>query len=158
MKSVERAHIVVVADSDHGLVLADRIRRMAVMRVTAVAGLDEAKAMCLSGGTDACIVAIDDLAPDAMPVADTDAPGRMCGVPSLMIVPVLTPYLCKRARRCGYVAALAASIAPRLLYRRIGGALQQRRTSRHSRRRLPGGIVRPVSLPLTPGFGKATLH
>jgi len=114
--------------------------------------------MCQLGGTDACIVAFDDAVPDAVPMADKDAPGRGNGVPSLMIVPVVTPHLRKTARRHGYMAAVPASIPPRMLYRRVGAALQWRRAARR-RPRMSSGIVVPVvalARPLT--FGKPTLH
>ena len=157
MKSIQRAHIIVVTDGDQGLVLAARLRRMDVARVTAVAGLDEARTMCERGGTDACIVAYDDALPDAAPAAEKDAPGRGSGVPSLMMVPAVTPYLRKTARRRGYLAAVPVTIAPRMLYRRIGAALQWRRAARR-RSRAPAiaaiiaGFARPDA------FGKPTLH
>ena len=47
-------------------------------------------------------------------------PGRFCGIPTLMVAPVVTPYLRRTARRCGYLAAISATIPPRMLYRRIG--------------------------------------
>jgi DNA-binding NtrC family response regulator len=158
MKSIQRAHIVVVADSDQGLVLSARLLQMDVARVTTVASLDEARGMCQKGGADACIVAFDEAVPDAKPMAESDAPGRNCGVPSLMVVPTITPYLRKTARRRGYMAAVPAAIAPRMLYRRIGAALQLRRAASR-RRRMPGGIVVPVAVLLRrAAIGKPTLH
>ena len=158
MKSIQRAHIVVVTDSDHGLVLAAQLLKMDVARVTAVVGLDEARGMCQNGGTDACIVAFDDAVPDAKLMVENDAPGRNCGVPSLMVVPTVTPYLRKTARRRGYMAAVPAAIAPRMLYRRIGAALQLRRAASR-RRRMPGGIAVPVARLLrSAAVGKPTLH
>jgi hypothetical protein len=157
MKSIQRAHIVVVTDSDHGLVLAARLLKMDVARVTAIAGLDEARGMCQKDGTDACIVAFDDAVPDAVPMAENDAPERDSGVPSLMVVPTVTPYLRKSARRRGYMAAVPATIAPRMLYRRIGAALQWRRAASR-RRRMPGGIVVPAGQLRLVVFGKPTLH
>jgi hypothetical protein len=139
MKSIERAHIVVVADSDHD-------------------GLEEARGLCQAGDADACIVAFDELVPDAAPMPETDAPGRCCGVPSLMVVPTLTPHLCKAARRCGYLAAVPATIPTRMFYRRIGAALQRRRAAGRPRRRLPGGIVALSWLPQPGTFGKPTIH
>jgi hypothetical protein len=130
MKSIQRAHIVVVADSDHGLVLAARLRRMEVAQVTPVTGLDAARVICQAGDSDACIVVFDDTVPDAMPIAENDAPGRNTGVPSLMVVPTVTPYLRKMASRRGYMAAVSATIPPRMLYRRIGSALQRRCAAR----------------------------
>jgi len=158
MKSIRCAHIVVVADSDHGLVLVARLRRMDVARVTSVAGLEEARHLCQAGGTDACIVAFDDSVPDARPIAENDAPGRRCGVPSLMLVHTVTPYLRAAARRRGYLAAMPAAIPPRMLYRRIGAALQQRRAARRGRR-TPIGIDVPFLELARPAlFGKPTLH
>ena len=158
MKSIQRAHIVVVADSDHGLILAAQLRRMDVARVTALTGFDEARAMCRLGLVDACIVAFDDTMPDAMPTAEQDAPGRGISVPSLMLVTAVTPYLRKMARRRGYLAAVPASIVPQMLYRRISAALQWRAAARRQRR-MPGGIVVPVAGILLPAvFGNTTLH
>ncbi|HVZ53237.1 MAG TPA: hypothetical protein VG986_14830 [Pseudolabrys sp.] len=156
MKSIRCAHIVVVADSDQGLMLVARLRRMEVAQVTSVAHVEEARQLCESGGADACIVAFDDAIPDALPPADNDAPGRRCGVPTLMLVSKVTPYLRTTARRCGYLAALPAAIAPRMLYRRIGGALQRRRAARRARRV-------PISIPILAlarpaAFAKPTLH
>ena len=99
MKSIQCADIVVVADSDHGLVLAARLLKMDVAQVTTVAGLDGARGMCQKGGIDACIVAFDEVLPDAVPMVENDAPGRKCGVPPLMVVPTVSPYLRKSARR-----------------------------------------------------------
>ena len=98
MKSIQRARLVVVADSDHGLVLAERLRRMDVAQVTEVAGHEEARGLCRAGAADACIVLLDDTAPDAKPTAETVAPGRGSGVPSLMMAPSVSPYMRKAAR------------------------------------------------------------
>lgn len=157
MKSLRSAHIVVVADSDRGLALAARLRRMAVARVTAASGLAEARGLCQRGGTDACIVIFDDAVPDAVPIALNDAPGRNSGVPSLMVVPAATPFMRKAARRAGYLTAVPANIAPRLLYRRIGAVLQQRRAARRVRQRGLAAIGAPF-LAAMPAFGKPTLH
>jgi hypothetical protein len=157
MKSIRQAHIVVVADSDHGLVLAARLRRMEVARVTAVGGLDEARRLCQTGGTDACIVAFDESVTDAAPAVEHDAPGRRCGVPSLMVAHTITPFLRKAARRRGYCAAVPAALPLQMFYRRIGAALQRRRAARRVSR-LPdvvfGGRLAPGFLE----FDKPTLH
>jgi len=76
---------VVVTDSDQGRILATRLRRMDIAKVTAVIGLEEARRLCQSGGADACLVAIDAPVPDGVPVAESDAPGRCCGVPALLV-------------------------------------------------------------------------
>jgi hypothetical protein len=158
MKSIRRANIVVVAGSDHGLMLAARLRRMEVARVTAVAGIEEARHICLAGETDACVVALDDFIPDAVPMAETDAPGRGSGVPSLVVVHIVTPYLSKVARRCGYLAVVSASIPPRMLYRRLGAALQRRRAAHRARRMPIGNIIAGRPVDEFGDFRKPTLH
>lgn len=156
MKSIRRAHIVVVADSDQGLMLTARLRRMDVAQVTSVDTIEQARLVCKSGDADACIVACEDVVPDGVPQGAADAPGRACGVPSIMVVPSVTPYLRAMARRCGYLAAVPAAIAPRMLYRRIGGALQRRRAARRARRI---SVSVPILLPDRPlSFAKQTLH
>ena len=103
MKSMKGLRVVVVTDSEHGHVLAARLRRMEVAQVTAVAGLEEARLLCQSGRADACLVAVGAPVPDAAPTTESDAPGRCCGVPALMIAPVVTPQLRRAARRRGYL-------------------------------------------------------
>lgn len=156
MKSIRCAHIVVVADSDQGLMLVARLRRMDVARVTSVHRVAQARQLCEAGDADACIVALEDAVPDLLPHAEEDAPGRGCGVPSLMLVPTVTPYLRAKARRCGYLAAVPAAGAPRTLYRRIGGALQRRRAARRARRMSVSVPILAQGWPAS--FGKPTLH
>ncbi len=157
MKSIRVSHIVVVGDNDHGHVLAARIRRMEAATVTAVNGLEEARLLCQSGRADACLVAIDSAIPDGVPVTESDAPGRFCGIPALMVAPVITPHLRRTARQCGYLAAVAATLPPRMLYRRIGAALQGRRSARMNSR--PAfRVAPPVSVSKAAAFAKPTLH
>jgi hypothetical protein len=149
--------VVVVTDSEHGHVLAARLRRMEVAHVMSVAGLEEARLLCQSGRTDVCLVAVGAPVPDAPPMRESDAPGLCCGVPALMIAPVVTPQLRRAARRRGYLAAISATIPPRMLYRRLGAALQ----GRHAARREPRWLARGMPVPghSTPAvFGKPTLH
>jgi DNA-binding response OmpR family regulator len=157
MKSIRASRIVVVTDSDQGRILATRLRRMDIAKVTAVIGLEEARRLCQSGGADACLVAIDTPVPDGVPVTESDAPGRCCGVPALIVAAVVTPHLRETARRCGYLAAVSTAIPPRMLYRRLGAALQRRRSARVSSRRFP--LEMPLAGRSDPAvFGKPTLH
>lgn len=156
MKSIKLSHIVVVADSDHGHFLAARLRRMEVARVTAVGSLEEARHLCQGDGADACLVAIDVAVPDGIPVVESDAPGRSSGVPALLVAPVVTPHLRRTARRCGYLAAVSATIPPRLLYRCLGAALQRHRGTRRPRSPRGGMLLVASSNPVV--FGKPTLH
>ena len=89
-------------------------------------------------------------------VAEGDAPGRSCGIPTLIVAPVVTPYLRRTARRRGYLAAVSAALPSRLLYRRIGSALQRRRGERRCRR-FEHGMPVVGRLNLT-DFDKPTLH
>src|SRR5262245_51865887 len=114
MRSMKGLRVVVVTDSEHGYVLAARLRRIEVAQVTAVAGLEEARVLCQSGRADACLVAVGAPIPDAPPMNESDAPGLYCGVPALMIAPVVTPQLRRAARRCGYLAAISATIPSRM--------------------------------------------
>lgn len=157
MKSIRVSRVVVVADSDYGQILAARLRRMDVAKVTAVNGLEEARLLCQSGVADACLVVLGAEIPDGVPVAECDAPGRSCGVPALMVAMVVTPHLRRTARRCGYLAAVSATIPPRMLYRRLGAALQLRRAARTSPRRLSRAIP-PAGWSNSPAFDKPTLH
>jgi hypothetical protein len=134
MRSIRRAHVVVVADDDRSALLAMQLRRMQVARVTAVADLGEARRLCRGGEATVCLVALRDTVFDA-PVAENEAPGRGCGVPALMLVEVVTPYLRRLARRDGYLVVIPEKIASRLLYRRLGAALQRRRAVRPGRPR-----------------------
>lgn len=65
MKSMRGLRVVVVIDSEHGHMLAARLRRMEVAQVTAVRGLEEARLLCQSGNADACLVAVDARSPMA---------------------------------------------------------------------------------------------
>ncbi|MGB6349281.1 MAG: hypothetical protein WBG10_04565 [Pseudolabrys sp.] len=134
MKSIRRSHIVVVADSSHGHDLMARLRRMDVAQVTAVTDLEEARRLCRVGNADACLVAINLALPDDTLATEGDAPGRFRGIPALIVAPVVTPHLRRMARRCGYRAAVSATIPSRLLYRRISAVLQGRRDVRRLQR------------------------
>jgi hypothetical protein len=148
--------IVVVdrADSHVGERLAARLRRMAVGHVTSAADIAEARHLCRAGGVDACLVVIGDAVPDAAPQALAEAPGQPFGVPTLIVAPVVTPYLRKAARLCGYRAVLPSKIAPRMLYRHISAVLQGRR-----RRRTPASGRMVMTAPVkTANFAKPTVH
>jgi DNA-binding response OmpR family regulator len=159
MKSVRSVRIVVVADSDHALMFAARLSRMQLGEVTPVAGLDQARRLCRAGGADVCIVANDEGVLDARPTVPSGAPGRGCGVPSLMVVAAASPALRKSARRAGYASVIPAAIAPRMLYRRLRAALQRRRVASAVRRRLPPAmVVTPFAQEWVAMSGKPTLH
>ncbi|MGB8588156.1 MAG: hypothetical protein WCD87_21265 [Pseudolabrys sp.] len=137
MKSMRGLRVVVVIDSEHGHMLAARLRRMEVAQVTAVRGLEEARLLCQSGNADACLVAVDARSPMA--------------------------YRCRKAMLPDDIAEFShcyvppATIPPRVLYRRLGAALQ----GRHAVRREPRWLARGMPLAgysNSAVFGKPTLH
>jgi hypothetical protein len=73
------------------------------------------------------------------------ASGRDSGTPSLMLIDAVTPYSRRIARRAGYRAAVSVKIGPRMLYRRIGAALQGRRAGSRLPQTLPLRIARQMS-------------
>ena len=158
MKSIRLSRIVVVADSDQGNLLTARLRRMDVAEVTAVTGLEEARRLCQAGSADACLVAVGSAVPDCVPAAEGEAPGRSCGIPTLMIASVVTPHVRQAARRWGYLGAVSATIPPRMLYRRIRAALQNRRRAERARPRYSARLLPFAGLPDHGAFGKPTLH
>lgn len=157
MGVLQRGRVVVVTANDAGTLLAERLRVAALMQITEVVSVGAARDLCAQRRADACLVIYEDEQPDERSTALPAAPGSEFGVPSLVLAGVVTPYLCKAARRAGYFAVVCASVAPRLLYRRIGGALQRRRCSRAATHTiLTGHFGR-----LDPQFihsGKPTLH
>jgi hypothetical protein len=127
MKSIERAHIVVVAGGERGEALAAQLRRMGVAQVTTVGDVEEARRLCGQGGASLCLVTYTEAVLDAAQPVTGFAPGQDSGTPSLMLVDTITPYSSRIARHAGYRGAVHAKLAPQMLYRRIGAALQHRR-------------------------------
>ena len=159
MKSIRSLHIAVVPDSEQGLVFAAHLRRMGVGRITTVASLHTARLLCWAGGVDACIVVIGNAGPALRAAMQGDAPGRSCRVPTLMVVARVSPGLRKLARKAGYEAIVPASIAPRMLYRRVRAMLQGRRAGGPAQGRLPAVMaITPFTGEWTPKPGKPTLH
>jgi hypothetical protein len=157
MKSIERAHIVVVAGGERGEALVAQLRRMQVRQVTTVSDVEEARRLCAQGDTSLCLVTYADTGLDAAPPVTYIAPGRDSGTPSLMLIDAVTPYSRRIARRAGYRAAVPVKIEPRMLYRRIGAALQSRR----ARLRLPPTLSFGVAGQMPPEFSefcRPTLH
>jgi hypothetical protein len=127
MISFSLARVVVVAGDHIGGSLVHALTRMGLPGVRLVATLEEARQLCAIDSVDACLAVLPPHVPDEAPrwTVETDAPGRKAGVPSLLLVEAVTPYLTKTARSSGYVAAIPANVAPRLLYRWIGALLQK---------------------------------
>jgi hypothetical protein len=127
MISFSLARVVVVAGDHSGGVLVHALTRMGLAGVRLVATPEEARQLCAVDSVDACLALLPPQVPDELPrwTAETDAPGRKAGVPSLLLAEAVTPYVTKSARSAGYVAAIPAKVAPRLLYRWIGALLQK---------------------------------
>jgi len=127
MISFSLARVVVVAGDQTGGSLVHALTRMGLPGVRLVATLDEARQLCAVDCVDACVALLPPCIPDEKPrwTVETDAPGRQAGIPSLLLVEAVTPYVTKSARSSGYMAAIPANVAPRMLYRWIGALLQK---------------------------------
>src|SRR5262249_61772414 len=92
---------------------------------------------------DACLVVLPRPVPDEVPpwTAETGAPGREAGIPSLLLAQVVTPYVNKSARRAGYVASVPADVSSRLLYRWMGALLQKQRRAHDNAHERPRARV-----------------
>lgn len=158
MKSIERAHVVVVAAGEQGRKLTAQLGRMRVAQVSSVNGIEEARRLCAEGRVTLCLVAVADPVLDAAPAIDDNAPGQDSGIPSLMLTGAVTAHSRRIARHAGYSAAISCKISPQMLYRRIGAALQRRRSRR--RPALPvisAGVARQMAAEFV-DFRKPTLH
>jgi len=140
MKSIERAHIVVVAGGEQRLILAADLCRMQVARASFLPCVAEARDFCRSDSPDLCLVVFDDWVVDAAPPAEIDAPGRDAGVPSLLLIEIVTPYIRRLARHCGYFAAVPSRIERPLLHRRMSAALQHRQSRAVAQARVPSAV------------------
>ena len=129
MISFSNARVVVVAGAETGRPLANTLTRMGLASVRLVANPDQARQLCTTKNADACLVVLPRPVPDELPqwTAETGAPGREAGIPSLLLAQVVTPYVSKSARRAGYVASVPADVSSRLLYRWMGALLQKQR-------------------------------
>jgi hypothetical protein len=146
MNSFASASVVVVAGCDSGRFLAQSLHRMGLSGVRIVPRLEEAQRLCESNRVDGCLVVLPRAVPDELPPwnANTDAPGRSVGVPSLLVADVITPYVAKAARNSGYFTAIETRLPPRLLYRCIRALLQRGRRQAGTAATLFGAEAAPV--------------
>jgi len=131
MEAFGNAHVVLVAGRDCGRSLAQSLSRMGLAGVRIVASHQEAQLLCETNRADGCLVMLPRAVPDEIPTcsAESEAPGRAAGVPSLLIADVVTPHVVRSARNSGYFAAIPTGIPPRMLYRTLCALLQRRRRS-----------------------------
>jgi hypothetical protein len=163
---IQRARILLIADPAYGHSLLYRLRLLKSFEVNRVDGIEEARRLCEAGAADACLVVVRNSAPDDfwLSQVEASAPGRDCGVTSLLVADVVDPYVMDVARRSGYVGAVPITKTARQLYRSIGAMLQQaRRPHAVSRAREHAKRPRPVWTgviePLNPAGGHMpTLH
>lgn len=125
MKSLRRARIVIVAGEVGGRALQSMLQRVELPQVTVVESAEEARRMCDAGGADACVVSVRNylLEEPAKVTAETVAPAA----PSVLLADIVTPDITRTARRSGYASAVPVNVAPRMLYRLIGAAMQKAR-------------------------------
>jgi AmiR/NasT family two-component response regulator len=125
MKSLRRARIVIVAGEVGGRALQSMLQRVELPQVTVVESAEEARRMCDAGGADACVVSVRNylLEEPAKVTAETTAPAA----PSVLLADIVTPDITATALRSGYASAVSVNVAPRMLYRLIGAAMQKAR-------------------------------
>jgi hypothetical protein len=163
---IQRARILLIADPAYGHSLLDRLRLLKSFKVNRVDGIEEARRLCEAGAADACLVVVRNSAPDDfwLSQVEASAPGRDCGVPSLLVADVVDPYVMDVARRSGYAGAVPITKTARLLYRSIGAMLQQARQPRaviraREQAQRPRPVWTGVIEPLNPAGGHMpTLH
>jgi hypothetical protein len=169
MKSIHTARILLLADGDKARFLADMLARMNLTQVGIVADLQEAQRLCEAGEVEICLVADAKLSwaiSHDVSVA-IRAPGLAQGTPSLLLTDAITPGIRTLAHECGYVEAVPISVAPRVLYRMIGGLLQKQPAraadrglrSGHAAKRLRHASLRShLDAFLAGDSSKVTLH
>jgi AmiR/NasT family two-component response regulator len=125
MKSLRRARIVIVAEEVGGRALLSMLQRVELPQVTVVESAEEARLMCEAGGADVCVVSVRNylLEEPAKLTAETAAPAA----PSVLLADIVTPDVTETALRSGYASAVTVNVAPRILYRLIGAAMQKAR-------------------------------
>jgi hypothetical protein len=133
MNTNRNVRLVVVAGEVGSRALVDGLQRLGLAHVRCVTDIAAARSCCETGDADICLVVLPCflLEERAEAVLAAEAPGRVSGIPSLLVADAATPYLRKAARRAGHAGVIAQDIAPRLMYRRIAAVLQRsRRTAR----------------------------
>jgi hypothetical protein len=128
MKPIQNVRIAVAADEVSGRSLINLLSSILIPQATLVASTREARARCEAGAADACVVVIHNFSIEDVPTRTVEEPAPAKS--SILLADVVTPYVARTARRSGYAGVAALSIAPRLLYRLIGGALQKGRRAR----------------------------
>ena len=128
MKPIQNVRIAVAADEASGRSLLNLLTRISIPQATLVATTREARALCEAGAADASIVVIRNFSIEDVPVRTVEDPAPVKS--SILLADVVTPYVARTARRSGYAGVAALGVAPRLLYRLIGGALQKGRRAR----------------------------
>jgi hypothetical protein len=158
MSLLQRLRILVVADAAGASSLLAVLRQIECSIIIMVESPAEARRLCAAGAADACLLLVQDSRPDeVVPLsAECAAPGRDSGIPSLLVVDVVTPYLKRAARRSGYVRTVAVATGPRLLYRTISAALQHAR--QEGKLRCRSTVSRDVAASALGFARKATLH
>jgi hypothetical protein len=166
VNTIQHARILLVAEPAHGRFLLDKLHCLKLLKVKRVDDVEEARRLCEAGAADACLMVVRNFAADDLWLSQVEAsaPGRDCGVPSLLLADVVTPDVMDAARRAGYVSAVPMTSTGRVLYRSIAAVLQKsRRTGaaspprQHAKRSSPvwSGVFEPHGL--ASGL-KPTLH
>jgi DNA-binding response OmpR family regulator len=123
MRALSSARVVVLdADPDHRSSLCSALVALGVTHVLPVGSVDEVRA--LDPAPHICVVDARGLPVGQRVPRNPFDPAR---TPGILIVAETSSEILKAAVASGFSAVLAAPVAPRLLYRRIGSVLQKAR-------------------------------
>lgn len=133
MKVLPTARILLVdADKDRSTATREGLLAQGVGSVTEAASCDDAQAKGLLCAADAIVL----YAGNGEPVPANPF-GEANGVPAVLVVEQSSPQMSRSALRNGYEAVMILPVPARMLYRRIGSAMQRARR-----------LHRPMAIPV----------
>jgi DNA-binding response OmpR family regulator len=143
MRVLSSARVVVLdADPDHRKFLCSALATLGVTQVLPGGSVDDVRA--IDPAPDICVVDARRLPSGQRVPRNPFDPAR---TPGILIVAETSGEMLKTAVASGFSAVLAAPVAPRLLYRRIGSVLQKaRRAGRRAGLELTATRISAVAL------------
>jgi AmiR/NasT family two-component response regulator len=145
MKIMASARVVVLhADPHQRGILCSALAELGMLQVHPAGSLGEVRLLAGASGVDLCVVDAASLA-IATPAAIggfPPSPFDPARTPAILLARDVSRETLKAAAASGYNTVLAAPVAPRLLYRRIGSLLQKaRRASRAEAASIAAGLA-----------------
>jgi DNA-binding NarL/FixJ family response regulator len=130
MKQIQTARVVVLRlDEAEAEKAAQRLQSLGMPQVVGVSSIAELSVHIAGGKVDVIVLADSDL-PDGLP-CETSGQVRpplealSAGIPCLLLLSSLSRGATRAAMSAGFAAVLAADVAPRMIYRRVGALMQR---------------------------------